>query len=229
MTDVAVIVPSRGRPDRFREMMNAAKSYASQEITVYGGLDTDELFMDDYLDMTSAHFYTSTRKNLVQWTNFIAEMALLEPKPPKYFVSMGDDHMVRTIDWDLKLISAIEGLGAPGFAFGDDGVHGVNLCTSWMVSADIVKQLGWMMLPTLNHMYVDNATLDLGNASDRIVYCPDVTIEHMHPHFNGSIAWDESYLESNDAKQYAKDRTAFNKWRYSIEFEQAVSMIKGLK
>ncbi len=75
-----------------------------------------------------------------------------------------------------------------------------------------MRALGWMMLPTAQHMYVDNAVLELGRATGRILYRPNVIIEHLHP-VAGKAAWDASYRESNADERYVADRTAFEAWR----------------
>jgi hypothetical protein len=225
MVEVAILVPSRGRPDKLREMVNAAKSLASEEIHILCGIDRDDKYIKDYDTVTGVTHCVDDRMGLREWTNVLARYVLQENPDIKYLVSMGDDHMVRTVDWDKKLKEAIQGMGEPGFSFGDDDINGSNLCTSWMVSVEIVKAIGWMMLPWLDHMYVDNAIMELGNAANRIVYCPDVRIEHMHPTAKKSN-WDTTYLESSTDEQYAKDKKAFNRWRFSTFFEQDVLRVK---
>lgn len=227
MTDVAIIVPSRGRPDKLRQMVNTARSLARDEIKIFSGIDLDDKFAKDYYDtVKGVDYHIAKRKGLREWTNILARHAIFTENGIKYLVSMGDDHMVRTVDWDIKLKEAIQGMGEPGFSFGDDDVNGANLCTSWMVSVEIVTALGWMMLPRLNHMYVDNAIMELGNAANRIVYCPDVRIEHMHPTAK-KASWDTTYIESNTEQQYAEDKKAFNRWRFSTFFEQDVLRVRS--
>ena len=72
--------------------------------------------------------------------------------------------------------------------------------------------LGWMMLPTCEHMYVDTAVLALGQAAGRIAYCPSVVVEHLHP-LAGKADWDDSYRASNADERYAADQAAYEAWR----------------
>ena len=233
MADLAIITPTRGRPERFAEMCRAAFDLAEGSIEIYGGIDDD----DDVAAYLSAMrpsvggtvvLVPGPRHSLSAWTNHLAEMALAGswltqdgdawvvdneiPDPPRYLASLGDDHRPRTPAWDRLLIDAIEERGGSGFAYGNDLAQGWRLPTAWVVSADIVRAVGWLMLPVCQHMYVDNATLALGEALDRITYVPGVIIEHLHPAV-GKAAMDASYAESNTAERYEADRLAFEAWR----------------
>jgi hypothetical protein len=218
MADLAIITPTRGRPRQFAEMVRAVHATAAGSVEIYAAIDDDD--PADYFaeckeppgdDLIRA--YRGVRRSLSGWTNHLAQQALDSRDPPRYLASLGDDHRPRTPRWDLELIGAIETLGgAPGFAYGNDLYQGVNLCTAWVVSAEIVRALGWMMLPVCEHLYVDNATLALGRASGRILYRPGVVIEHLHP-VAGKAEWDDTYRSTNNDARYAADSAAFAEWQ----------------
>jgi len=217
MADLAVITPSRDRPQQLAELELAIHTTAVGSAEIWVGLDSD-----DTADYWSAcrvvpaafrvHAYRGERRSLSAWTNHLAQQALDSADPPQYLASLGDDHRPRGA-WDRKLIEAIEALpGGVGIAYGNDLLAGPNLPTAWVVSAELVRAVGWMMLPTCEHMYVDNAILELGRAAGCITYRPDVVIEHLHP-LAGKGAWDDSYRASNNAARYEADQAAFEAWR----------------
>lgn len=216
---LAIITPTRGRPQQFAELVKAVASTCGVETTIWAGIDDDD--PSDYAAALRANLAgcvtielrRGPRQSLCAWTNILAMEALASQNPPRYLASLGDDHRPRTFNWDRKLIEAIESLGgAPGFAYGNDLFQGMNVPTAWVVSAEIVRALGWMMLPACDHLYVDRAVLELGRATGRILYRPDVVIEHLHP-VAGKAAWDVSYRDSNSEARYAADRAAFEAWR----------------
>lgn len=214
MADLVIVTPSRSRPARLREMVEAVHSTAAGDVSVVAGLDLDDPTLDEYRQNPVCRHVIGPRQSLSGWTNMLAVAALasnMEP-PPRYLASLGDDHRPRTPGWDRKLIEAIESRGVPGIAYGDDLYHHASLCTAWVVSAQIVAALGWMMPPCCAHLYVDNAVMNLGMAAGRIIYRPDVVIEHEHP-VAGTAPWDESYRESNSKQRYAADMAAFETWR----------------
>lgn len=224
MADLAIITPTRGRPERFTAMVAAVRRTAVCTVEIWAGLDVDDTC--DYFaaaqdtpgqEMVMA--VRGERRSLSAWTNELALRALNDTgrfrDQPRYLASLGDDHLPRTPGWDRALIEAIEGLpGGSGFAYGNDLLQGEQMPTAWVVSADVVRALGWMMLPDCEHMYVDNAILALGRAAGRIVYCPEVIVEHVHP-AAGKTAWDASYRASNTPARYAADRAAFEAWQAS--------------
>lgn len=217
MADLVVLTPSRGRPQRLREMVDAVHSTAEGGVRVLVGLDLDDPTHNEYLAGASPTTYytlSGRRRSLCAWTNDLAELALTPATldTPRYLASLGDDHRPRTPGWDRMLIEAIEAMTGPGFAYGNDLLQGRAMPTAWVASAEVVRELGWMMLPGCEHMYVDNAVLALGEAAGRIAYRPDVVIEHLHP-LAGKADWDMSYRESNADGRYAADRLAFEAWR----------------
>lgn len=213
MADLVVITPSRDRPQQFAEMIRAVGETTDGRGEVLGLVDDDDPQLDAY-DQLGAWLVIGQRKSLSAWTNEGVRHVLaggLGVRLPRYLASLGDDHRPRK-GWDLKLIEAIEQLDGPGFAYGNDLYQGVNMPTAWVVSTEVVQALGWMMLPTCEHLYVDAAILALGKAAGRITYRPDVIIEHLHP-YAGKADMDASYRESNSLERFASDRAAFDAWK----------------
>jgi hypothetical protein len=224
VSELAIIVPSRGRPRQLRELLAAVADRSTTDVEVWVGLDEDD--DADYLAEVAEHpgsdlatAIKGPRRSLSGWTNYLAAHVMSQPAPPRYLASLGDDHRPRTYGWDQKLIHALKLFGGTGIAYPNDLLQGARLPTSWVVSSDIVQRLGWMMLPACAHMYVDNATLALGQALNRIAYLPDVVVEHEHP-TAGKGEWDASYAESNSTSRYAADRAAFEEWlREGLAFD----------
>ncbi len=221
MPELVVITPSRGRPQQLAALADAVAETTRGRVEVIGCVDNDDPQLSAYEALLPTpgpapyaplRLLFGERRSLSTWTNQAAQAALLAPDPPRYLASLGDDHRPRTPDWDLRLVEAMEGIGGSGISYGNDLLQGPALPTAWVVSADIVAAVGWMMLPACAHLYVDNAVLELGRAADRIVYRPDVIIEHLHP-MAGKAAWDGSYRESNARTRDAVDGAAFARWR----------------
>lgn len=214
MAELAVITPSRDRPVQFAEMAATVQATAGGDVAVHGYIDHDDPEFDAYWSQASASVYITAgpRRTLSGWTNLGAQTVLAAPDAPRYLASFGDDHRPRTKNWDRVLIDAVEQMDGPGIAYGNDLFQGERLPTAWVVSADLVRAVGWMMLPACEHLFVDAAVLELGRAAGRIAYRPEVVIEHLHP-VAGKAAWDESYRASNAGRRYEADGRAFVAWR----------------
>jgi hypothetical protein len=123
---------------------------------------------------------------------------------------MGDDHLPRTVGWDGRLAAAIaprEGRLA-GVAYGNDLFQGENLPTAVVMTASIVRGLGYMAPPALQHMYLDNFWKRLGSDLGHLVYMPEVVIEHLHP-FAGKATMDDGYKRVNTQEMYDDDQARF--------------------
>ena len=226
-----MITPTRSRPENFTRMAESCRTMSGGEIIIYVGIDDDDPLIWKYHEImpgdVNVKIFVDKRQSLSAWTNVLAKYAIEDFGTSNvYLVSMGDDHVVRTNFWETRLIRAIRNLDGPGFSYGDDMMNGSGLCTCWMVSALVVEKIGWMMLPKCKHMYVDNAIMELGEATNRIKYIPDLVIEHMHPSIKKSEI-DITYMDSEI--NYVPDLNNFRNWRNSPDFVQQARTITDLK
>jgi hypothetical protein len=198
---IAVLTPSRGRPERFNEMVDAIRRTACTEVTVYAGLDEDDA--DRYHLPVGVRCTIRPRMRLAPWTNLLAKQALRDGHSILAF--LGDDHRPRTAGWDLSVLEAMNGMG-PGLVYTRDGLQDERLPTAPFWHADVIRALGWYYPPVLKHLYADDYWLCLARDLGRCTYLPDVLIEHEHPSA-GKAVEDESYRES--AACFDHDRDAF--------------------
>lgn len=210
--DLLIITPSRGRPDRLWEMLDAV--FATAEASTHVAVALDEDDAASYVLLKAAYgadrrvlWRQGARRTLAGWTNALAAMC---GGGYRAFASLGDDHVPRTQGWDRLLLDAIDRMGGTGIAFGDDGIMHERLPTAPVISANIVHALGWMCEPSLRHMFVDNVWGDLGREAGRLAYVPEVVIEHVH-WSAGKVAPDQVYAETEAQKE--PDRALYEKWK----------------
>lgn len=204
---LTVIVPSRGRPDSIRRLLDAWEATADGLAVLLVALDDDDPTITDYPDPTESLTYT------VRPRNGFAPRLTAEALQCETFAvaSWGDDHIPRTEGWDTALLYALREMGT-GFAYGDDLIQGENLPTACAMTTDIVKALGWMTPPGMAHLYVDDVWKALGEGLDRIRYLPDVVIEHYHPMHRDDVDADRLVIEANSPAAYTADRAVFDAW-----------------
>lgn len=215
---IVVVLPSRGRPARAREAVQAIRDTASLVTTsVVLTVDGDDPELEAYRALRWGPPYRAetfltviddprSTGDLVRATNTVA-MRIAEDDPHAIIGNLGDDHVCRTPGWDRRVEEALR---APGIAYGDDLLQGRKLPTAPFMSAAIVNALGWFFPPCLVHMYPDNALRDIGDRLGRLHYLPDVVIEHVHPGA-GKAELDEGYVRADAST--ARDREAYERWR----------------
>jgi hypothetical protein len=219
MMKIDLLIPSRGRPEDARRAATSALNLASRQepsdsVAVFVVIDTDDSTGPQYDANAEEHGYNivrvenSGRRGIVDPLNVAA--VIRYARGCDYIGFMGDDHRVRTPDWD----EIVSDHSPAAVVYGDDGFQGANLPTAVFLRADIIGRLGFMAPPTLQHLYVDNYWKALGEKLDSIVYDPNLKIEHLHPEIpdgNGGTKgqWDTLKVELNSQEMFTKDRVAF--------------------
>jgi hypothetical protein len=203
-----VIVPTRGRPESMVRQVEAFDRTLATCDVLYAVDDDDPTAME-YLRLSGplgVKFAVGPRLRMVGTLNF---HALREAANYDVIGFMGDDHVPRTDFWDARILEPFTD-GEPSVVYGNDLLQGSNLATAVFLSARLVAALGYMAPPCLVHLYADDAWMAIGRAT-RLVYLPDVVIEHLHP-VAGKAEWDDRYAEVNAPEVDAADHQAFDQW-----------------
>lgn len=213
MTDLTVLVPTRGRPQNVARLQGAFHQLNRADTRLVLGVDRDDPELEAYQGLTLHGF---------------VELALVEPAGPGMVGAlnqladrygpetvclgfMGDDHLPRTEGWDAALCWAIKRQEG-GVAYGNDLVHGQNLATACVMDARIPRELGYMAPPALKHLYVDNVWMDWGHGIGKLAYGNDVIIEHLHP-LVGKAEQDERYALVNSGEVTNHDHAAYETYK----------------
>jgi len=213
---ILVLTPSRGRPGRLAEMLDATLGTSGPGTHIAIGYDEDDPERTGYESLSReargrwpgrTFWYCGPRRSVTRWTNWLAGHPRAARYP--YLASLGDDHLPRTQGWDEQLTAAIEAAGGTGIAYGDDGHQHQNLPTAPVISAGIVAVLGWVMLPGLMSQFPDNAWRDLGDLAGCLYYVPGVVIEHCHPDA-GKASRDRTYSDGH--AHWAEDQAVYLDW-----------------
>lgn len=208
---LAVIVPSRGRPQNIQRLAQAWTDTNAQADVIVA-VDDDDPTRADYYDAIQTHprFDLTVRPRLRMGgtLNAVARNAC---RTWDHLGFLGDDHYPRTDRWDQQVTTELDRLRT-GIVYGNDLLQGERLPTAFFLTANIVRTLGWMAPPGLTHLFIDDATLALGRALDAITYLPDVVIEHLHP-IAGKATEDDGYREANAPDVWQHDKDVFTRWR----------------
>lgn len=218
---IAVLVPSRSRPDRFTQLLDSIETTAHGHVAVYCGLDADDPYEWYYPARPSPHTYVhGPRKGLAAWTNHLATLAIADGH--SILASFGDDHRPRTPGWDLLVADAME--RQPGLVYTRDGLQDERLPTAPFWPAGVVLALGWFFPPVLGHMYADNWWKQFAQDLGRCTFLPDVLIEHMHPSAGKAEA--DALTVENDS-HYETDHAAYIELVTGVEHRQALQRVRS--
>ena len=203
-----MLCPSRSRPRSALEAYQSFTDTATGDSTFLAVVDLDDTHLPSYRVLDVPIEVDVPRGGMVATLNEAARRYL---DGFDYIGFIGDDHRFRTPGWDTKFMEVLDANGG-GMAYGNDlfWPRG-EIPTQIVMSSKIIAALGWMALPTCQHLYVDNVWKVLGDGADALFYFPNYVIEHLHP-AAGKASWDEQYLRLNSDERYAADRKAFETW-----------------
>lgn len=227
---LAVVVPSRGRPNNIVELVNAFRDTGA-EADLFVAVDDDDPTLDGYRGVYATDqdaggdtwtLVTGPRMRMGPTLNVVSHSLRNDYR---HLAFMGDDHRPRTPGWDARFVEVLDELGT-GLVYGNDLIQGKNLPTAVGMTCDIVTALRGMVPRGMIHLYLDNFWLDLGEALGRITYLPDVVIEHVHP-IGGKVDWDPGYEEVNSAAVYDADRARLAQYKADGEFDLLVAGLRG--
>lgn len=221
MPDLAIIIPTRGRPENIRKVISAwdfTNAWDAADMIL--AVDSDDPEIQGYRDLAEEDGLESiiTLIETPVWMPMVAKLNLTADfiaQKTEYFAIgfAGDDHLPQTIGWAERYLTVLRELGT-GMVYGDDGYQGRKLSTEWAITSDVVRALGRMVPAPVEHMYCDNSMMDLFNGAGALRHLPEVRIEHRHP-IVGKAETDAQYQRVNHRDQFRTDRVAYEGWRRS--------------
>lgn len=218
-TDLAVVIPSRGRPESVERMALAFAETGADELAVVWVVETDDL---PAYQAAVGEWFALGEVLAGDWGAMApavnaASVHVVGDLDPYAVAVLNDDHLPRTPGWHEAYLTALAELDPCGMVYANDGLRGGKLATTWAVHASWVRTLGRMIPARVQHLYSDDAMQNLATALGRIVYLDEVLIEHMHP-----LATDEAgrpkaqtdpgYQRVNNREQHQRDRLAYKVW-----------------
>ena len=238
MRDLAVLIPTRGRPENILKVISAwdftnAWDHADMVLV----LDQDDPTYPGYVRLVDDARHPDTGESLIKtyevpaWVPMVHKLNAAAVALASGWFALGfagDDHLPETIGWAGRYLTALRELGT-GMVYGDDGYQGVKLSTEWAITADVVRELGRMVPADVEHMYCDNAMMDLFSAAGALRWLPEIRIEHLNPYAGGKAPMDDQYKRVNGRDQYAKDRRAYEGWRHGDVFLTDVAAVRHLR
>lgn len=213
---LAVIVPTRGRPENIRKVLAAWDfTNAWTDADLFLAVDADDPMSPGYWQVVTESPHSIVMHEVPTWRPMVpklneAAMSIVD-RGYSAIAFAGDDHLPRTIGWARRYLDALAELGS-GMVYGDDGFQGANLATEWAVTADAIRALGKMVPAPVDHLYCDNAMMDLFGGAGAMRHLPEIRIEHMHP-VAGKAARDAQYDRVNGREQYRGDRAKYLIWK----------------
>jgi hypothetical protein len=217
---LGLLVPTRERPANAARLARAVTATASPGFTtLIFVIDHDDPLMKEYVSALrgaggSTKLMVTDPGGPERMGPVLNWAAARRAQDHDFLGFMGDDHLPVTARWDERLCAAA-GTPGPGVAYGNDLHQSAALPTAVIMSAVLVRALGYMSPPPLIHLWIDNFWRELGEAT-HLEYLPDVIVEHLHP-AAAKAPMDASYTGSGcNPELMADDGWRWRQWRREI-------------
>lgn len=192
---IALVTPTRGRPERFRQMAQSALTLAKDQERVFiiGGVDADDPMLKGYLPVTDPAVWVrryEKRKTVPYIYNELAHDARVNGAD--VVMMTNDDVLFRTKHWD-ELLAKYVGMYPDKLVCvaPNDECHS-GKANFWFVTREWINAVGYFCWPEFEHFCGDTMTELIAKKAGRFIYAADITCEHMHPKY-GKAPNDETY------------------------------------
>jgi len=199
---IAMLCPSRGRPDMARALAESAWSTSEADVV----LITDTRDWYDY-DSVGCEWECLTGLPTISlgWTYAAFTWAA------DLYRMTNDDEVCLTPGWDERVLEVANEYPDGIFAlYVDDGFKGETHCAFPIVSRKWVETLGYFAPPYFEFGYNDTWIMDLAKRVGRLRYIPDVTIEHRHFTAPNGYPRDETTEMNRRDGQAARDKERYD-------------------
>lgn len=192
---IALLVPTRGRPEKFKAMVNSVVTTTSEVVVIYAILQSEEdvksydiehIMCDRGNEKVKLNTYTITDVDCptVHLWNKLSELAHEdEHTRNQLFMLASDDIIFSTKGWDVELIKRYNALSNKihVFSLKDSRAHddGTSLSTPHpIVTREYMEAMGYFLPPIFMHWYVDTWTVDIARHSRAFSHLSEFMCTH---------------------------------------------------
>lgn len=166
---IALICPTRGRPDQYARMIKSVNDTASSKINIYSA-SNDE--WDKYVER---HFPTDC-PTVFMW-NKLAEDAAKKDKF-KLFMLCADDTIFMTPGWDKALLDHYNSLENKIHVYALQDSRDPDGTPHPIVTREYIDAMGYFLPPIFMHWFVDSWTVEIAKANKCFTQMKDFSLVH---------------------------------------------------
>ena len=204
MSRIAILLPTRKRPEQLKRFLNSLAATASNKHNFFTYLyvdeddkETDKVVLDASIPL-AFQVVSGPRITMSDMANKLYEKRNTDYE--MYFLA-GDDLIMETVGWDERLIKAYESLKGDKIAlfYGDDDntiAHPPKFATHPILTKEWIETLGYVQPP---YFVCDYADTWLNYIADSVQRKIEVPIKHPHLHYTvGKAPVDSTYKERRE-------------------------------
>jgi GDP-L-fucose synthase len=210
MKKIAILIPTRDRNNKIERLHEYWIENTNNDIETDCIIILDDDNEETYTRLSNFKYEIVKSNSIRGMTYPLNYVANKYADIYEYVGFWGDDHCPKTKDWNIKMYEVLNRNKPYSMVYGNDLLQFEKLPTEIIMDSLFIKTFGFMVDPSLIHLFVDNYWLYIGNYIQNIHYLPDVIIEHEHYSANKSVK-DEMYITVNSDELWNVDSENYNK------------------
>lgn len=193
---IALLCPTRGRPQQFRRMIESAKKTASTKFVVYIAYQENDPSdykshaierggsFDGYIPMP---IYSDSMPTVQKWNDMAIEAMKYEYEGEKIklFMLAADDMIFATPGWDVALLDHYEKLENKIHVYHLRDSRDVSGTPHIIVSREYINAMGYFIPPLFLHWFADTWTADIARSNNCFTHIMDYELIHEKPSDKG--------------------------------------------
>lgn len=214
---IALLCPTRARPEQFRRMVDSAFATAQTKIRVYYYKSNDDA--SDYpadIPDKALKCVGPNCPTVHKW-NWLAEVALKQ-RDHKLFMLAADDMVFETKGWDKALLEHYENLENKIHVYAlKDSRDGLGTPHP-VVTREYIAALSYFLPPLFMHWYVDTWTVEIAKANNCFTHFTDYMLRHDKLNDQGKP--DETHLGIRRMGWHSRDQYVAETCKHYLEYEK---------
>lgn len=174
MMRIAILCPTRGRPDQFHRMVKSAFATADRKnVHVYFYTADDD---PGYKAPEGCTHFSGLDLSCVAACNYLAAHELMDDKA--LLMIAADDTVFTTPGWDTALLAAYDKLEKKEHVFSLLDSRDENGTPHPIVTKEYHKAMGYFFPPIFLHWFVDTWTVEIAKANNCFTHLKDYMLVH---------------------------------------------------
>lgn len=173
---IALLCPSKGRPEKAKKMVDSARASSSLPITIYMAIAQDDVA--SYTDINESKFVMPDLMPTAHKWNFLAQEIMRNDPSINLFMVAGDDMIFDTPGWDKALVDHYNAL--------ENKIHVYHLQDSRsedgiphpIMTREYIQAMGYFVPPIFLHWYIDTWTVEIAKYNDCFTHLKDYLLVH---------------------------------------------------
>lgn len=217
---IAILCPTRGRPEQCRRMIDSAIKTSSQGTSLRFhlgvGSDIPEYEKEFPPSIIKIHSYQDNLPTVQKW-NMLAEEAKNNPYNGLFMLG-ADDMIFETAGWDKALIDHYNALENKIHVYALQDSRDETGTPHPIVTREYIEAMGYFLPPIFLHWFCDTWTVEIARANNCFTHLTDYSLRHKKPSDHGNP--DETHSRIRSWGWNERDKYVNNKLQPVLEFEK---------